>query len=399
MAEPKPKAKPKSRGRIYTGLKGGNISRFFRLDQLPREDAVRANLILAGILAAIAALVFLLIVLTLAYRLIVSRGTMLAVLIPVFFLLLASALICTENARRGQTVALEEEKEAERLKMELELAKNVQSNMLPSIYPAFPERKEFDIYARTEPAKELGGDFFDFQMIDKDHLALIIADVSGKGIPAAMFMMASKIIIHNMAKNRSHDPAKILKAVNKQIGANNDTDMFVTLWLGILELSTGMLSAANAGHEYPCLMHKNRDFILLKDPHGLVLGAMDKSDYRSYEIQLVPGDTVFLYTDGVTEAVNAKNEEFGLERMVDALNLELEAPVAKLVDNVRGAINAFVGDAPQADDITMMVLRYFGEEGRPEPEADPEEEETAVPEPAKTAASTGPKNDGVDSPE
>ena len=399
MAEPKPKAKPKSRGRIYTGLKGGNISRFFRLDQLPREDAVRANLILAGILAAIAALVFLLIVLTLAYRLIVSRGTMLAVLIPVFFLLLASALICTENARRGQTVALEEEKEAERLKMELELAKNVQSNMLPSIYPAFPERKEFDIYARTEPAKELGGDFFDFQMIDKDHLALIIADVSGKGIPAAMFMMASKIIIHNMAKNRSHDPAKILKAVNKQIGANNDTDMFVTLWLGILELSTGMLSAANAGHEYPCLMHKNRDFILLKDPHGLVLGAMDKSDYRSYEIQLVPGDTVFLYTDGVTEAVNAKNEEFGLERMVDALNLELEAPVAKLVDNVRGAINAFVGDAPQADDITMMVLRYFGEEGRPEPEADPEEEETAVPEPAKTAASTGPKNDGGDSPE
>ena len=399
MAEPKPKAKPKSRGRIYTGLKGGNISRFFRLDQLPREDAVRANLILAGILAAIAALVFLLIVLTLAYRLIVSRGTMLAVLIPVFFLLIASALICTENARRGQTVALEEEKEAERLKMELELAKNVQSNMLPSIYPAFPERKEFDIYARTEPAKELGGDFFDFQMIDKDHLALIIADVSGKGIPAAMFMMASKIIIHNMAKNRSHDPAKILKAVNKQIGANNDTDMFVTLWLGILELSTGMLSAANAGHEYPCLMHKNRDFILLKDPHGLVLGAMDKSDYRSYEIQLVPGDTVFLYTDGVTEAVNAKNEEFGLERMVDALNLELEAPVAKLVDNVRGAINAFVGDAPQADDITMMVLRYFGEEGRPEPEADPEEEETAVPEPAKTATSTGPKNDGVDSPE
>ena len=399
MAEPKPKAKPKSRGRIYTGLKGGNISRFFRLDQLPREDAVRANLILAGILAAIAALVFLLIVLTLAYRLIVSRGTMLAVLIPVFFLLLASALICTENARRGQTVALEEEKEAERLKMELELAKNVQSNMLPSIYPAFPERKEFDIYARTEPAKELGGDFFDFQMIDKDHLALIIADVSGKGIPAAMFMMASKIIIHNMAKNRSHDPAKILKAVNKQIGANNDTDMFVTLWLGILELSTGMLSAANAGHEYPCLMHKNRDFILLKDPHGLVLGAMDKSDYRSYEIQLVPGDTVFLYTDGVTEAVNAKNEEFGLERMVDALNLELEAPVAKLVDNVRGAINAFVGDAPQADDITMMVLRYFGKEGRPEPEADPEEEETAVPEPAKTAASTGPKNDGGDSPE
>ena len=244
----------------------------------------------------------------------------------------------------------------------------------------------------------IGGDFFDFQMIDKDHLALIIADVSGKGIPAAMFMMASKIIIHNMAKNRSHDPAKILKAVNKQIGANNDTDMFVTLWLGILDISTGLLSAANAGHEYPCLMHKNRDFILLKDPHGLVLGVMDKTEYHSYEIQLVPGDTVFLYTDGVTEAVNTKNEEFGLERMVDALNLELEAPVAKLVDNVRGAINAFVGDAPQADDITMMVLRYFGEEGRPEPTEDPEEEAAAVTEPAEAAASTASETDGGDSP-
>ena len=287
--------------------------------------------------------------------------------------------------------------------MELELAKTIQSNMLPNTYPVFPERKEFDVYARTEPAKELGGDFFDFQMIDRDHLALIIADVAGKGIPAAMFMMASKIIIHNMAKNRNHDPAKILKAVNKQIGANNQSDMFVTLWLGILEISTGLLSAANAGHEYPCLMHKNRDFILLKDPHGLVLGAMDKTEYRSYEIQLVPGDTVFLYTDGVTEAMNAENEEFGLERMVDALNLELDVPVAKLVDNVRGAVGAFVGDAPQADDITMMVLRYFGEEGKPEsdepeaesevepeaefevepeeePEAEPEEEPEAEPE-------------------
>ncbi|MBO7373208.1 MAG: serine/threonine-protein phosphatase [Oscillospiraceae bacterium] len=356
------------------------------------NQEIRINLIAARVLLAAAVLDLLLLLLTLMNQFPVSRGTMFAVLIPVFFLLLAAAVVFSASVKRNRSVIVEQEAEAqktERLSMELELAKTIQSNMLPNTYPVFPERKEFDVYARTEPAKELGGDFFDFQMIDKDHLALIIADVAGKGIPAAMFMMASKIIIHNMAKSRNHDPAKILKAVNKQIGANNHADMFVTLWLGILEISTGLLSAANAGHEYPCLMHKNRDFILLKDPHGLVLGALDKTEYRSYEIQLVPGDTVFLYTDGVTEAMNADNEEFGLERMVDALNLEREAPVAKLVDNVRGAVGAFVGDAQQADDITMMVLRYFGEEGKPESGADQEAEPDADPEPASAVSPEG----------
>ncbi|MBQ6428726.1 MAG: PP2C family protein-serine/threonine phosphatase [Oscillospiraceae bacterium] len=362
--------------------------------QKPSNDLnreIRTSLIAARVMFAAAVLDLLLLLLTLLNVFPVSRGTMSAVLIPVFFLLLAAAAVFSASVKRDRSVIVEQEAEAqktERLSMELELAKTIQSNMLPNTYPVFPERKEFDVYARTEPAKELGGDFFDFQMIDRDHLALIIADVAGKGIPAAMFMMASKIIIHNMAKNRNHDPAKILKAVNKQIGANNQSDMFVTLWLGILETSTGLLSAANAGHEYPCLMHKNRDFILLKDPHGLVLGAMDKTEYRSYEIQLVPGDTVFLYTDGVTEATNAENEEFGLERMVDALNLELDVPVAKLVDNVRGAVGAFVGDAPQADDITMMVLRYFGEEGKPESD-EPEAESDAEARPASAVSPEG----------
>lgn len=362
--------------------------------QKPSNDLnseIRISLIAARVMFAAAVLDLLLLLLTLLNVFPVSRGTMSAVLIPVFFLLLAAAAVFSADVKRDRSVIVEQEAEAqktERLSMELELAKTIQSNMLPNTYPVFPERKEFDVYARTEPAKELGGDFFDFQMIGRDHLALIIADVAGKGIPAAMFMMASKIIIHNMAKNRNHDPAKILKAVNKQIGANNHSDMFVTLWLGILEISTGLLSAANAGHEYPCLMHKNRDFILLKDPHGLVLGAMDKTEYRSYEIQLVPGDTVFLYTDGVTEAMNAENEEFGLERMVDALNLELDVPVAKLVDNVRGAVGAFVGDAPQADDITMMVLRYFGEEGKPESD-EPEAESDAEARPASAVSPDG----------
>ena len=297
-----------------------------------------------------------------------SRELLAGILISACILFLCAALFCLFLMQRKKAAAREqrdEEKNVERLSTELELAKNIQNNMLPSIYPAFPERKEFDVYARTEPAKELGGDFFDFQMIDREHLALIIADVAGKGIPAAMFMMASKIIIANLAKNRSHDPARILKAVNKQIGANNQSDMFVTLWLGILDLSTGLLSAANAGHEYPCLKHKEQPFRLLKDPHGLVLGVMDKTEYRSYDIQLVPGDTLFLYTDGVTEAVNAEMTEFGTERMVEALNRNPEATVAQLVDHVRDSITSFAGDAPQADDITMMALRYFGEEGKP----------------------------------
>lgn len=313
--------------------------------------------------------------------------------LPKFLLFLMITLLCGEIAFYGRTVIIQEQaevKKTERLTMELELAKTIQNNMLPSIYPAFPERKEFDVYARMEPAKELGGDFYDFQMIDKDHLALIIADVSGKGIPAAMFMMASKIIINNLSKNRSHDPAKILRAVNKQIGMTNHAEMFVTLWLGILEISTGKLSAANAGHEYPCLKQNDESFSLLKDPHGLVLGALDNTVYRSYDIQLAPGDTLFLYTDGVTEAATTENELFGAERLVDALNLEPSAPVATLVDHVRSAITGFVGDAPQADDITMMALRYYGEAGRPDYVA---ESENASEEDASPADSVSPAGD------
>ena len=279
------------------------------------------------------------------------------------FLFLLITIICIEIAHQGRAVIVQEQ-ETERLSTELMLAKTIQENMIPNTFPAYPERKEFDLYARTEPAKELGGDFYDFQMIDKDHLALIIADVAGKGIPAAMFMMASKIIIQGLSKSRTHDPAKILKAVNRQIGANNPADMFVTLWLGILEISTGRLKAANAGHEYPCLRHNDGEYRLLKDPHGLVLGAMDESEYRDYELQLVPGDTFFVYTDGVTEAANAEGELFGTERMTEALNQEPNAPVAKLLDNVRGAIRLFVKEAPSSDDITMLALRYFGSEGK-----------------------------------
>lgn len=181
-----------------------------------------------------------------------------------------------------------------------------------------------------------GGDFYDYYMIDRDHLALIIADVSGKGIPAAMFMMASKIMINNRAKSRSHDPAKILKAVNKQIMDNNASQMFVTLWMGILEISTGKLAAANAGHEYPCLRQRGGTFELFKDKHSLVLGAMEDTEFTSYELQLEPGDSLFVYTDGVTEATNGAEELFG----------------------VKGGAVFLVDELQTADDLRQVVQRH-----------------------------------------
>ena len=299
--------------------------------------------------------------------------------LPRLVLLLLITLICAEIAKRGRVLLFEEHEEAkktERISMELDLAKAIQKNMIPNLYPAFPERKEFDIYARMEPAKELGGDFYDYYMIDRDHLALIVADVSGKGIPAALFMMASKAMINDQAKSRSHDPAKILKAVNKQMAANNSTGMFVTLWMGILEISTGKLRAANAGHEPPCL-RQGGEFELLKDEHSLVLGVREDTEYESYEIRLEPGDGIFVYTDGVTEATSAEEELFGSERLVAALNQAPEAGVTQLVDSVHHAMNAFVGDASQADDFTMLALKFYGEESQQETEETEEKDEKA----------------------
>lgn len=308
------------------------------------------------------------------------RSTLHQSYLPRLVLLLLITLICAEIAKRGRVLLFEEHEEAkktERISMELDLAKTIQKNMIPNLYPAFPEQKGFDVYAHMEPAKELGGDFYDYFMIDRDHLALIVADVSGKGIPAALFMMASKAMINDQAKSRSHDPAKILKAVNKQMVANNSTGMFVTLWMGILEISTGKLRAANAGHEPPCLRQGGGKFELLKDEHSLVLGVMEDTEYESYEIQLEPGDGIFVYTDGVTEATNAEEELFGSERLVAALNQAPEAGVTQLVDSVHHAMNAFVGDASQADDFTMLALKFYGEEGPQETEETEEEDEKA----------------------
>ena len=250
--------------------------------------------------------------------------------------------------------------EKERISTELALATRIQADMLPNIFPAFPERSEFDIYASMDPAKEVGGDFYDFFLIDDTHLGLVMADVSGKGVPAALFMMVSKILIQNGAMS-GHSPAEVLKAVNDQICANNREEMFVTVWLGILDTTTGTIVAANAGHEYPVLMPSNGRFELVKDKHGFVIGGMEGMKYKEYELQMTPGSKLFLYTDGVPEATDTQHEMFGTKRMIDALNETPDASPEVILNNVRKAVDAFVKGAEQFDDLTMLCVEYKGD--------------------------------------
>jgi sigma-B regulation protein RsbU (phosphoserine phosphatase) len=249
--------------------------------------------------------------------------------------------------------------EKERIGAELSLATRIQADMLPNIYPAFPERPEFDIYASMDPAKEVGGDFYNFFLVDDDHLCVFIADVSGKGVPAALFMMASMIILSNNAQ-MGKSPAQILQDTNAAICANNREEMFVTVWLGILEISTGRLTAANAGHEYPAIKNPDGVFELLKDKHGFVIGGMNGMRYKEYEIQLEPGSKLFVYTDGVPEATNGEKELFGTDRMLKALNDAPDADPQQTLHNVRAAVDGFVCDAEQFDDLTMVCVEYKG---------------------------------------
>ena len=250
-------------------------------------------------------------------------------------------------------------KERERISTELDLASRIQASMLPSSFPAFPERDEFDIFASMTPAKAVGGDFYDFYMIDDDHLCITMADVSGKGIPASLFMMISKIILknHSMA---GKSPSRILSDVNDTICDNNKEEMFVTIWLGILELSTGKLTYANAGHEYPAIRHAGGDYELVKGRHGFIVGGMPGLTYKEDSITLEPGSGIFLYTDGVPEATAGDGSMFGLDRMIDTLNGDPDASPEKVIERVRTAVDDFVKDAEQFDDITLMALTYKG---------------------------------------
>ncbi len=246
--------------------------------------------------------------------------------------------------------------EKERIGTELNVATRIQANMLPSIFPPFPERDEFEIFASMTPAKEVGGDLYDFFLLDADHLAIVVGDVSGKGVPAALFMVIAKTMLKNSAEH-GHSPKDILERVNNQLCENNKFNMFVSAWIGIMEISTGKVTAANAGHEYPAIQQPGGPFQLLRDKHGMVLGGMNNIRYHEYELQLEAGGALYLYTDGVPEATNAAEKLFGTERMLHQLNQNPDATPETLLTNVKKGIDDFVMDAPQFDDITMLAIR------------------------------------------
>ena len=252
-----------------------------------------------------------------------------------------------------------EEAEKERITTELNTAAQIQASMLPHNFPAFPDRNEFDIYAAMDPAREVGGDFYDFFLIDPDHLGLVIGDVSGKGVPASLYMTISKVILQS-ATMFGQSPAEILTNANNTLCTNNPENMFVTIWLGILEISTGRLTAANAGHEYPALMRAGTGFEILKDKHGLCAGAMTDFPYSQYELRLNPGDKLFVYTDGVPEATDRAERMFGLERMTASLNRVAGETPEGILRGVREDVDAFVNGASQFDDLTMLCIEYRG---------------------------------------
>ena len=249
--------------------------------------------------------------------------------------------------------------EKERIGTELNMASRIQYAMMPHTFPPFPDRHEFDLYASMDPAREVGGDFYDFFLVDEDHLCIVMADVSGKGVPAALFMMISKVILQSCAMLGS-SAGEILTKTNEAICSNNQVNMFVTVWVGILEISTGRLTAANAGHEYPVLKRADGAFEMLKDRHGFVVGGLAGTRYQEYEIQMNPGDKLFLYTDGVPEATDADRRLFGTERMLSALNRAKDASPEQVLANMRSAVDEFVQQAEQFDDLTMLCLEYRG---------------------------------------
>ena len=247
--------------------------------------------------------------------------------------------------------------EKERIGAELNIATQIQSSMLPCIFPPFPNREEFDIYASMTPAKEVGGDFYDFFMVDDRHIAIVMADVSGKGVPAALFMVIGKTLIKDHTQP-GIDLGDIFSKVNNLLCESNSEDMFITAFEDVLNLVTGEFRYVNAGHEMPFIRKKNKSFEAYKIRPGFVLAGMEGMRYKSGSMMLEPGDMIFQYTDGVTEATNAQNELFGMDRLQTTLNSVKENDTHAILTAVKNGIDTFVGDAPQFDDITMLCLDY-----------------------------------------
>ena len=251
-------------------------------------------------------------------------------------------------------------KEAEeRIDAELAFAKAIQHSALPTVHPLYDNRKEFDIFASMHTAKEVGGDFYDFYFIDEDHLAFLIADVSGKGIPAAMFMMRSKTIIKSYAES-GMSVEEVFTLANEKLCEGNDAGMFVTAWMGILNIRNGKVLFANAGHNHPLVKHSDGTFEYLKSRAGFVLAGMEGVRYRKNELVLEPGDAIYLYTDGVTEATDLNEELYGEDRLHSILEKYKDESMEVICSEIKKDVDLFAGEAPQFDDITMLALKYNG---------------------------------------
>jgi anti-sigma regulatory factor (Ser/Thr protein kinase) len=252
------------------------------------------------------------------------------------------------------------ESHAKQVESELGIATQIQESMLPKIFPDFPGRKEFNLAASMDPAKEVGGDFYDFFFVDDDHFAILIADVSGKGVPAALFMVTAKTLIKDNVQ-AGLNLAEAMSKSNQQLVEGNAQHMFVTCWIGVIELSTGKMEYVNCGHNPPLLHAGGAGFAFVKDISGFVLGGSLKSRYKPYSLTLKEGDRLFLYTDGVTEAMNASNQQYGEKRLEEYLNAQpLTTPVDQAITGLRDSIKQFVAGADQSDDITMVALRVNG---------------------------------------
>lgn len=252
--------------------------------------------------------------------------------------------------------------EKERIGAELNVATQIQADMLPRIFPAFPERNEFNIFASMDPAKEVGGDFYDFFLVDDNHLAIVIADVSGKGVPAALFMVIAKTLIKNHAQI-GECPADIFTNVNEQLCEGNEAGLFVTSWMAIIDLTSGQMVYVNAGHNPPLIMRKGEDFEYVKGRAGFVLAGMEGIRYKQAETTLYPGDRIYLYTDGVTEATDIHEELYGEDRLLNAINERKALPVEDMLSGLKTSVYDFFGEADQFDDITMLGLEYLGKGG------------------------------------
>ncbi|MBE5771505.1 MAG: hypothetical protein E7336_09070 [Clostridiales bacterium] len=248
---------------------------------------------------------------------------------------------------------------AARIDAELAFAKAIQHSAMPSVFPPYPGRKEFDIHAAMFTAKEVGGDFYDFYFVDEDTLAFMIADVSGKGIPAAMFMMQSKTLLKSCAES-GMPIEQVFTTANEKLCEGNEAGMFVTAWMGLLNIKTGHVTFANAGHNPPLVKAGMDGFAFHKTRAGFVLAGMEGIRYRKFELQLNPGDTIYLYTDGVTEATDAAEKLYGDERLLKLLNEQKSASAREICEYVKADVDAFVGDAEQFDDITMLCLTWLG---------------------------------------